>query len=99
VHSEIGKRNTMEDDDIIVDSFCGDEKQIYVGLYDGHGGRATVDFVVKVLPRFWLDFGLAWASLCLFPLSLLSLLSLLTLPTRLTGATHELGATAQEPPG
>lgn len=49
VHSEIGKRHNMEDDEVIIDSFCGDEKQAYFGLYDGHGGRATVDFVVKVL--------------------------------------------------
>lgn len=49
VHSEIGKRHSMEDDDIIIDCFANDEKQAYFGLYDGHGGRATVDFVVKVL--------------------------------------------------
>lgn len=49
VHSEIGKRHNMEDDEVIIDSFCGDDQQAYFGLYDGHGGRATVDFVVKVL--------------------------------------------------
>lgn len=49
VHSEIGKRHNMEDDEVIIDAFCGDEKQAFFGLYDGHGGRATVDFVVKVL--------------------------------------------------
>jgi len=48
-HSAIGKRHHMEDDEIVVDKFCGDEKQGYFGLYDGHGGRATVDFVVKAL--------------------------------------------------
>lgn len=47
--SAIGKRNHMEDDEIIVDGFCGDQSQGYFGLYDGHGGRATVDFVVKAL--------------------------------------------------
>jgi len=39
----------MEDDEIIIDGFCGDAKQGYFAVYDGHGGRATVDFVVKVL--------------------------------------------------
>lgn len=48
-HSEIGKRNNMEDDEIILDNFCGDPSMVYLGLYDGHGGRATVDFVVKTL--------------------------------------------------
>lgn len=33
----------------MVDSFCGTDTQGYFGLYDGHGGRATVDFVVKAL--------------------------------------------------
>mmetsp|Transcript_22595 Transcript_22595/g.31835 ORF Transcript_22595/g.31835 Transcript_22595/m.31835 type:complete len:422 (+) Transcript_22595:86-1351(+) len=49
VHSEIGKRHNMEDDEVIIDSFCGDHQTAFFGLYDGHGGRATVDFVVKVL--------------------------------------------------
>jgi len=49
IHSEIGKRNNMEDDAIIIDCFANDDKQAYFGLYDGHGGRATVDFVVKTL--------------------------------------------------
>jgi serine/threonine protein phosphatase PrpC len=48
-HSAIGKRHNMEDDEIMVDSYCGVENQGYFGLYDGHGGRATVDFVVKAL--------------------------------------------------
>lgn len=48
-YSSIGKRGTMEDDEIIVDHFCGSRSQGYFGLYDGHGGRATVDFVVKAL--------------------------------------------------
>lgn len=48
-HSAIGKRADMEDDEVIVDKFCGEENQTFFGLYDGHGGRATVDFVVKVL--------------------------------------------------
>lgn len=39
----------MEDDDIIVDGFGGNDNQAFFGLYDGHGGRATVDFIVKAL--------------------------------------------------
>jgi hypothetical protein len=48
-HSAIGKRHNMEDDEIIIDKYCGIEYCGYFGLYDGHGGRATVDFVVKAL--------------------------------------------------
>jgi len=48
-HSAIGKRLSMEDDEIIVDGFGGNKLQGYFGLYDGHGGRDTVDFVVKTL--------------------------------------------------
>ena len=48
-HSAIGKRHNMEDDEIMIDQFCGVPTQGYFGLYDGHGGRATVDFVVKAL--------------------------------------------------
>jgi len=48
-HSAIGKRHNMEDDEIMIDAFGGVENQGYFGLYDGHGGRATVDFVVKAL--------------------------------------------------
>lgn len=48
-HSEIGKRNSMEDDEVIIDCFANNDNQAYFGLYDGHGGRATVDFVVKAL--------------------------------------------------
>jgi protein phosphatase PTC1 len=32
-----------------VDSFCGDTSQGFFGLYDGHGGRASVDFITKSL--------------------------------------------------
>ena len=34
-HSAIGKRHNMEDDEIMVDEFCGVETQGYFGLYDG----------------------------------------------------------------
>lgn len=48
-HSEVGKRPQMEDDEIMVDGFNGNPKQGFFGLYDGHGGRGTVDYVVKTL--------------------------------------------------
>merc|ERR1719295_205302 len=41
----IGKRPSMEDDHILVDNFCGASHLGFFGLYDGHGGRATVDFL------------------------------------------------------
>lgn len=47
--SDQGKRDSMEDDEIMVDRFCGDPNQAYFGLYDGHGGRQTVNFVVRQL--------------------------------------------------
>jgi serine/threonine protein phosphatase PrpC len=46
---EIGKRNDMEDDDLIIDSFSGVQSSGFFALYDGHGGRQSVDYVVKVL--------------------------------------------------
>jgi protein phosphatase PTC1 len=41
----------MEDDEILVDEFCGDSTAAYFGLYDGHGGRPVVNFVVKALHK------------------------------------------------
>merc|ERR1712087_301669 len=35
----------MEDDHILGDNFCGAPHMGYFGLDDGHGGRATVDFL------------------------------------------------------
>jgi serine/threonine protein phosphatase PrpC len=48
-HGEIGRRQDMEDDDLIIDQFSGAPSSGFFGLYDGHGGRETVDFVVKTL--------------------------------------------------
>jgi len=45
----IGRRPTMEDDHILVDNFCNQPHMGFFGLYDGHGGRATVDFVACAL--------------------------------------------------
>lgn len=48
-HNERGKRPNNEDDEIVVDKFCNEAKTAFFGLYDGHGGRQTVDFVVRAL--------------------------------------------------
>ena len=45
----IGKRATMEDEYIAIDCFGGEEKSGFFALYDGHGGRSAVDFVVRAL--------------------------------------------------
>eukprot|EP01084_Bolivina_argentea_P024703 45984_1 len=41
----IGRRPAMEDDHILVDNFCNQSYLGFFGLYDGHGGRATVDML------------------------------------------------------
>eukprot|EP01084_Bolivina_argentea_P123011 218016_1 len=41
----IGRRPSMEDDHILVDNYCNKSYLGFFGLYDGHGGRATVDFL------------------------------------------------------
>ena len=42
-------RRYMEDDMAVVERFAGDADNLYVGVYDGHGGRGAVDFVVAHL--------------------------------------------------
>ena len=42
-------RRTMEDAHVTVDNFAGIEGQGYFAVYDGHGGRAIVEFVEKYL--------------------------------------------------
>lgn len=49
IHGDIGRRNAMEDDHVLVDQFSGSRDLAYFGLYDGHGGRNAVEFVVKTL--------------------------------------------------
>jgi hypothetical protein len=46
---DIGRRNTMEDEHILIDEFAGYANLSYFGLYDGHGGREAVDFAVRAL--------------------------------------------------
>merc|ERR1740123_399529 len=41
----IGRRPSMEDDHILIDSYCNNPDFGFFGLFDGHGGRATVDFL------------------------------------------------------
>lgn len=42
-------RRTMEDAHVIEDGFGGDPEQGYFAIYDGHGGRAAVDFIAGAL--------------------------------------------------
>eukprot|EP00919_Chromeraceae_sp_WS-2016_P056432 GHVR01133941.1.p1 GENE.GHVR01133941.1~~GHVR01133941.1.p1 ORF type:complete len:212 (+),score=50.21 GHVR01133941.1:35-637(+) len=44
-----GKRDYMEDGWVVVDSFGGKSDSIYVAVYDGHGGRETVEFITAQL--------------------------------------------------
>jgi len=46
---DIGARSTMEDDHILVDQFGPNGDMAFFGLYDGHGGREAVEFVVRSL--------------------------------------------------
>jgi len=34
----------------ILDNFLGDTKSILFGIFDGHGGREIVDFLIHNLP-------------------------------------------------
>jgi serine/threonine protein phosphatase PrpC len=36
---------------LIVDNFLGDTKSILFGVFDGHGGKLVVNFVIKNLPE------------------------------------------------
>lgn len=42
-------RRTMEDEHVHIDAFCDDPETGYFAVYDGHGGRAAVEFVAKNL--------------------------------------------------
>ena len=48
-YHDMGKRPNMEDDEIICEPFANEPKAAFFAVYDGHGGRGTVNFVVKVL--------------------------------------------------
>lgn len=48
-HHERGHRPAMEDDEMLVDAFLDRPGYGFFALYDGHGGRETVEFVVKVM--------------------------------------------------
>ncbi|KAJ0959781.1 hypothetical protein J5N97_000529 [Dioscorea zingiberensis] len=49
--SRKGTRHAMEDSYGIITSIHGDSKQAFFGVYDGHGGRAAVDFVSEKLGK------------------------------------------------
>merc|ERR1711920_264705 len=41
----VGKRATMEDNFMHIDGFAGVKDQGFFAIYDGHGGKQTVDFL------------------------------------------------------
>merc|ERR1711920_480041 len=41
----VGKRATMEDNFMHIDGFAGLKEQGFFAIYDGHGGKRTVDFL------------------------------------------------------
>jgi len=42
---DVGKRQTMEDNFMHIDGFAGLKEQGFFAVYDGHGGKQTVDFL------------------------------------------------------
>ncbi|EHA8589739.1 putative protein phosphatase 2C 77 [Cocos nucifera] len=49
--SRRGQRHVMEDGYEVITNIHGDSKQAFFGVFDGHGGRAAVDFVSKKLGK------------------------------------------------
>jgi serine/threonine protein phosphatase PrpC len=46
---DVGRRETMEDSFVLVDGFDNRPTSLFVGVYDGHGGREVVEFVAAEL--------------------------------------------------
>ncbi|CAL9120020.1 unnamed protein product [Musa textilis] len=51
VVSRKGQRHMMEDGYGVISNIHGDSKQAFFGVFDGHGGRAAVDFVSEKLGK------------------------------------------------
>ncbi|KAJ8476924.1 hypothetical protein OPV22_020651 [Ensete ventricosum] len=51
VISRKGHRHMMEDGYGVISNIHGDSKQAFFGVFDGHGGRAAVDFVSEKLGK------------------------------------------------
>ncbi|KAI3931817.1 hypothetical protein MKW98_012227 [Papaver atlanticum] len=49
--SRRGKREIMEDGYGIIHDIMGDSKQAFFGVFDGHGGRAAMEYVVENLGK------------------------------------------------
>ncbi|KAH7685174.1 protein phosphatase 1L protein [Dioscorea alata] len=49
--SKQGTRHAMEDGYGVITNIHGDQKQAFFGVFDGHGGRAAVDFVKEKLGK------------------------------------------------
>ncbi|CAJ1366880.1 unnamed protein product [Effrenium voratum] len=46
---DIGRREEMEDGWIFIDCYSGSPRSCYFAIYDGHGGRQCVEYVVEHL--------------------------------------------------
>ncbi|KAJ0972882.1 hypothetical protein J5N97_020841 [Dioscorea zingiberensis] len=49
--SRKGKRHVMEDGYGVITNIHGDSNQAFFGVFDGHGGRAAVDFISEKLGK------------------------------------------------
>ncbi|PIA44256.1 hypothetical protein AQUCO_01700094v1 [Aquilegia coerulea] len=49
--SRRGRRQVMEDGYQVITDIMGDAQQAFFGVFDGHGGRAAVDFVTENLGK------------------------------------------------
>ncbi len=50
-----GRRDEMEDGWIFIDCFGGHKTSAFLGVYDGHGGRETVEYISQRLHENVLD--------------------------------------------
>ena len=46
----LGGRNTQEDTISIIRNFCGDVNSFFFGVFDGHGGFHSTEYVASYLP-------------------------------------------------
>ncbi|XP_043720779.1 probable protein phosphatase 2C 74 [Telopea speciosissima] len=49
--SRRGRRPVMEDGFSVITDILGDPKQVFFGVFDGHGGRAAVDYATENLGK------------------------------------------------
>ncbi len=49
-------RSSMEDEHVSIEGYNGDPNTVYLAIYDGHGGRETVEYVAEHLHEVLLPF-------------------------------------------